>query len=157
MQINELLIKILKSPYYFNHIHHEQQKLILQLLPKHYFTTKTLDHFYDVKINVQLFNNYFGHVPLYRLYDLHFKPLTKYNIKNQSYTLSCNNITWNPKEFIDYTNWINAVYIEQVRLPNDKHALIEISQFYTIYAKTFDVISHIDLLSRLALNNSMNE
>jgi len=117
LSVDNLVSFINKSAYSFNFVPKNKQKLVLKKLPHRFFTTETLDKFFDIKMDKILFNKFFGHIPLYRLTEHNYFPLLKFYINTGLddgcglptgtgyYGLPYNNITWDPDQFIKITEW----------------------------------------------------
>lgn len=95
---------------------------VFELMPKSFFNYESLHQFHNIKITSPVFNEYFGHVPLYVMYDG----------KNEN-LLGPNTITWNPI----LTSECKSIYrVYLIETPN----IITIdSDRYTLSNVTFHV------------------
>jgi hypothetical protein len=108
------IFKIFKYIRKFTDIPDYHKESVLNLLGRSFFTKERLNKLNDIKLLGKTYNFYFGHIPLYILYD-------------QNKTIKC--ITWNEM------NHTNFEYISSYRISDDslviiKSTRLEVDNYY---------------------------
>lgn len=129
-------------PYNIKYIPEKILKSVLQKLPTDFFTMDILDKLSDFVLDVKLFEEFFGHIQLFRLTDDKNKPLRKYYVDNSDfndgygipngtgyYYLPEDNVTWDPEQFIKYTSWKKVTYVKPTTLP-DGSSQVKVMHYY---------------------------
>lgn len=150
---NNLITLVNRRAYNFNYVPKEKQELVLSKLKSSFFTQKTLSEFVNIKMSSRVFNCFFGHIQLFRVTDKNFKPLLKYYVDNSDlddgcgipngtgwYNLPENNVTWEPRKFVEITGWKYARNINSVIIPRDKDSEIIFTDSHAMGAD-FEVIN----------------
>jgi hypothetical protein len=59
------VINLKKNPLYFDKIPVQNKQHVLKLMPDRFFSIDNLSNLKNITINIKLFNEYFGHIPMY--------------------------------------------------------------------------------------------
>lgn len=151
--VENYVTEVKRCPYYLKYVPREKHEDVLKQLPKSMFTVEMLCDLSGFKMDVKLYNEYFGHIKLYRIVDMYGFPIIRYSIDNSylddgyglptgsgSYTLSNNNLTCDPDKFLRLVNMKYIVSIQEVHIPNDTIGEIEFEHLYTITAPQWQPI-----------------
>jgi hypothetical protein len=92
----------------FRYVPDKYQDRILNLLDKSFFNKEGLNKLYNVKMPGKLYNKYFGHIPLYILYD--------YDISSINQKL-----VWEPGTFLGYCG---AGYLSTYKVDDKSNVII---------------------------------
>lgn len=118
-----------------------------KILDTSFFTTETLDQlsYYSVNFDKGIFARYFGHIPLYVLFNRDKKQYTKYNINfgyNSSdmgigglsghHTFKLRNpIVWNIQQFINHTE-LKPRFISRIKLDRNSSVIKTTSNYFEV-------------------------
>ena len=119
-KFNNAIREINKNPSYFRQIPIDYHPMVLGAQSVEFFNTKTLDSMSGIIFSGNLFNEYFGHIPLYHLTDMQYIPCDQYHNAHNI----C--VTWNPEQFIKSIGYDKdeVCYISKTKITDDSTIII---------------------------------
>jgi len=121
------VINLKKNPCYFDKIPVKNQNDVLKLMPYKFFSIHNLSNLTNVSMSIKLFNQYFGHIPMYYM-------------ENDKKSI----ITWMPEKLLETEQWYQTKIIYPIYY-NDQNDNIVIKENHIII-KSYN-IKYINMLN----------